>query len=80
MYNVLLKFTFDDPEEMDEEQPEWLVSSFYQNGQLIDYFHIPVSTNNAFIYTGAIIQPDSLDARYCTPTGQEWLQTLAQEV
>lgn len=79
MHNVLLKFTFEDPEEIDHEPPGWLLSSFYQNGQLIDYFHIPVTQGNTVIYSGAIIQPDSLEIKYYTPTAMHTLQQFKEE-
>jgi predicted nucleic acid-binding Zn ribbon protein len=79
MHNVLLKFTFEDPEAVDDERPGWLLSSFYQKGQLIDYFHIPTINDNTVIYTGAIIQPDSLDSKYCTPTAKGWLQEFPEQ-
>ena len=74
MQNVLLKFTFEDPEEIATDPPEWLLSGFYQNGQLIDYFHFPVIKENTLIYNGVLIQENALDIKYYTPTAMQRLQ------
>lgn len=79
MHNVLLKFTFEDPEEIDEEPPEWLISSFYINGQLAAYFEHPVTQGSTLIYNAIMMQPDALDARYNTPTNQRRLQRFKEE-
>lgn len=79
MHNVLLKFTFEDPEEIDHDPPEWLLSSLYQNGQLTDYFHIPVTNGNTAVYSGAIIQPDALNIKYYTPTARLRLQKFKEQ-
>src|SRR5262249_42588759 len=79
MYNVLLKFTFEDPEEIDDEPPGWLVSGFYRNGQLINYYHTPVIKENTIVYNGAMLQPDSLDEKYYSPSAIRVLQRFRDE-
>ena len=79
MHNVLLKFTFENQEEIDFDTPTWLLISFYQNGQLIDYFGFPVIKDNTLIYSGVIFQPDALDIRYYTPTAMLRLKQFKED-
>lgn len=79
MYNVLLKFTFEGPEEVDEDLAGDLLSGFYQNGQLVDYFGYPITQNNTLIYNGVILQPDALDVKYYTLTAIERLKWIKEQ-
>lgn len=81
MNTVLLKFTFPDEEQIDPNHDliEALLSSFDQNGQLIDYFNFPVIKENTVTYQGAIILPDSLEPQYHTTLGRERIKRLKEE-
>lgn len=79
MYTVLLKFSFKDKEEIDTDLIEWVVSGFYQNAQLIDYFHFPVIGDNLITYNGIIIQPEVLDPKYYTELTTQRIKRLKEE-
>jgi len=79
MYNVLLKFTFENSENIDDDQPGWLVSGFYKNGQLINYYHTPIVRDNTIIFNGAMLQADSLDEKHYTPNAIRQLQQFRDE-
>jgi len=78
MHNVLLKFTFEDQEEIDYDTAESLLGCFCHNGQLIEYFHFPVIKDNTLIYNGVLIKPDALETRYYTVTARQWIQRFKE--
>jgi hypothetical protein len=61
MYTVLLKFTFKDEALVDLDLTGDVVSGFYQNGQLAEYFHYASTKDNTITYSAVCVQPASLD-------------------
>src|SRR5688500_18995970 len=78
MHNVLLKFTFEDPEEIDFDPPTSLLSCFHNNCLLVDYFRLPVIKVNTLIYCGVLMQANALDSQYFTETSNLWIQRFRE--
>lgn len=83
MYNVLFKFSVKDEKLLEEEEFDFdpmqsVLSSFVHSGQMIEYFYYPVVTGNVVLYSGIIIQADSLDIAYDENT-RRFLELLKED-